>query len=114
VRIFKPSHHATKYDSYGMPTVIILNLFFSRGGSRIDFLTEDLVVSEEDGIRLYHSTRKGQRGVSKERKLMCHLPPTIHTEVTQKLSFYSIRRTLLGEKYPTTRYAIDESGKHDK
>jgi hypothetical protein len=59
--------------------VVLLYLFFSRGGAGIDSLIEDLVASEEDGFRLYHCTRKGQHGVSAERKLLCHLPPTVHT-----------------------------------
>jgi hypothetical protein len=45
-------------------TIIVLYLFFIKGGSGIDCLTEDLVASKTDGIRLYHRTRKGQRGVS--------------------------------------------------
>jgi hypothetical protein len=95
--------------------VVLLNLFFIRGGFGIDCLTEDLVASAEDGISLYHRTRKGQRGVSVARKLLCHLPPTVHTEVIQMLYFFdSIRHTLSGEKYPIARWAIDASEKHDK
>jgi hypothetical protein len=39
-------------------TVVILYLFFSRGGSGIDCLTEDLIPSEDDGTRMYHRARK--------------------------------------------------------
>jgi hypothetical protein len=64
-------------------TTIVLYLFFNRGDAGIDCLTEDLVTSEEDGLRLYYRTRKGQRGVSAERKLLGHLPPTVHPKVIQ-------------------------------
>jgi hypothetical protein len=46
--------------------VVLLYLFFSRGGAGIECSTENLVTSEEDGLCLYHRTRKGQRGVSAE------------------------------------------------
>jgi hypothetical protein len=61
-------------------TVVILYLFCNRGGSYIDCLTEDLVASKNDGIRLYHHrTRKGQCGMSGKRTLLCHLPTIVHT-----------------------------------
>jgi hypothetical protein len=41
--------------------VVILYFIFTRGGGSIDYLTEDLVASKEDGIRMYHRTRNGQR-----------------------------------------------------
>jgi hypothetical protein len=56
------------------------------------------------------------RGLSSERKLLGHLPPTIHTKAIQMLPFFdSIRRNIsLGRKCPTVRWAIDGSKKHDK
>jgi hypothetical protein len=44
------------------------------------------------------------------------MPPTVHTEVIQMLLFFdTIRPTLLGGKYPTTRWAINTiTEKHDK
>jgi len=96
-------------------TVVLLYLFFSRGGAGIGCLTEDLVASEADGLRLYHRTRKGQREVSAERKLLCHLPPTVHSEVVQMLLFFdAIRHTLSDGKYPTARWAISTSERHDR
>jgi hypothetical protein len=93
-------------------SVVLLYLFFSRGGAGIGWLTEDLVASEVDGLRLYHRTRKGQRGVSAERKLLCHLPPTAHTEVIQMLLLSdTTRHTLSGGKYPTARLAINTTEK---
>jgi hypothetical protein len=58
-------------------STVILCLFFNNGGSGIDCLTEDLVAVKNDGIRLYHRTRKGQRAVSTKRKLLCHLQCTL-------------------------------------
>jgi hypothetical protein len=72
--------------------VVILYLYFSRGGSGIDGLTEDLVAFEDDGIRLYNRTKKGQCGVSAERIPLCHLPPTVHTDVIQMLLFFDFAR----------------------
>jgi hypothetical protein len=87
----------------------LLYLFFNRMGADIDCLTENLIASEENGLRLYHRTRKGQRGVSVERKLLCHLPPTlVHAEEIQMLLFFDTTRHLLsGGKYPTARWAIN-------
>jgi hypothetical protein len=88
-------------------TVVIVCLFFSRGGACIDCLTEDPVASKEDGIRMYRRARKGQLGVSAEGKLMCHLPNTVPAEVINVLLFVDeIRRKISCEKYPT-RWAID-------
>jgi hypothetical protein len=68
--------------------VVILYLCVSRRGSCIAFLSEDFVASEEDGIRLYHRAIQGQRGVSSERKQLCHLSLTVHTKVIQVLLFF--------------------------
>jgi hypothetical protein len=38
-------------------TLAIMYVLFSQGGSGIDCLTEDLVTSEDDGIRMYHRKR---------------------------------------------------------
>jgi hypothetical protein len=93
---------------------VVLNLFFSRGGSCMDYLTADLVATEVNGIRVYYRTREGQRGVPSERTLRCHLPPTIHTEVIQMLSFFdSIRQHLSGEKCPIAHWAIDVSKNYE-
>jgi hypothetical protein len=94
--------------------VVILCLFFNRGGFGIDCLTEDLVASEEDGTRLYHRTRKGQHGVSAERKLLCHFPPAVHTEVIQMLLSLILFNALSREENTRERWAIDASEKHDK
>jgi hypothetical protein len=95
--------------------VVLLYLFFSRGGANTGYIIEDLAASEADGLRLYHHTRKCQREVLAERKLLCHLPPTVHTEAIQMLMlFNTIRHTLSGGKYPTTRWAISTSERHDK
>jgi hypothetical protein len=48
---------------------IIAVLLFCCGGATVENLNEDLVASKEDGLRLYHRARKGQLGVSAERKL---------------------------------------------
>jgi hypothetical protein len=53
-------------------SVAVMHLFFNGGGSGIDCITEDLVASNTDGIRLHHLTLKGERGVSSKRKLLCH------------------------------------------
>jgi hypothetical protein len=77
-------------------TIVILYLFFNRGGSYIDRLTEDIVASKNDGIRLYHHrTRKGQCGMSGKRKLLCRLPPIVHTEVIHVLLFFDSLRRLI-------------------
>jgi hypothetical protein len=87
--------------------VLLYLLLFSRGGSSIGCLTEDLVASEADGLRLYHRTRKGQREVSAERKLLCRMSPIVHTEVIHMSMFLdTIRHTLSGGKYPIARWAI--------
>jgi hypothetical protein len=68
--------------------VVTLHLFFNKGGSDIDCLTENLVASKTDGIRMYYRTRKGQGGVLTERELMCNLPPNVHIEVLHVLLFF--------------------------
>jgi hypothetical protein len=77
-------------------------LLFKWGGFSIECFTEDFVASHTDGIRMYHRTRKGQRGVSIERKLLCHLTPIVHTEVIQVLLFFDSLRRYLGRKIDLT------------
>jgi hypothetical protein len=90
-------------------SIVVMYLLFNGGGSGIDCLAEDLVAFKTDGIRMYHRTRKGQCGVSPQRKLLCHLPPNVNTEVIQMLSFFdSLRHTISGREFQ-----IDLTEKHD-
>jgi hypothetical protein len=66
-------------------------------------------------VKALRMARKGQREVSAERKLLCHMPPTVHTEVIHILLFFdTIRHTLSGGKYPTARWAISTSERHER
>jgi hypothetical protein len=56
-------------------TAVLIRTSRSQFGSIIMFVR----------IRLYHRTRKGQSGVFAERKVLCKLPPSVHTEVTKAL-----------------------------
>jgi hypothetical protein len=54
-------------------SLVLLYLFFSIGGSGIDYLTDDLSAFMIDGILLYHRKRRGQRGVLVDRKPLRNL-----------------------------------------
>jgi hypothetical protein len=46
-------------------------------------------------VVLYHGTRKGPRGTSTERKLLCELPDTAHPDITNLLRYFDAARTKL-------------------
>jgi hypothetical protein len=73
-------------------TIVILYMFFNRGGSGIAFLNEDLVTSKDDKIRMYHRTRKGPRRWLAKRKQWCYLPPSVYTKVIHMLLFFDSLR----------------------
>jgi hypothetical protein len=59
------------------------------------------------GILLYHGTRKGQRGTSTERKLLCELPDSAHRDIAELLKYFDAARTKFSAgKIPDRRWAI--------
>jgi hypothetical protein len=71
------------------------------------------------GILLYHGTRKGQRGTSTERKLMCELPASAHPDIAELRRYFDVARTkfsagkILDKRWaislhePTTNWTAD-------
>jgi hypothetical protein len=45
------------------------------------------------GILLFQRTKKGQRGTSTERKLLCDLPGTAHPDIANLLRYFDAART---------------------
>eukprot|EP00873_Tetraselmis_striata_P023058 jgi/Tetstr1/443322/TSEL_031337.t1 len=50
--------------------VVVLCLFFCRGGVGVEFRTDDLTAGPDGGILLYHRDRKGQHGADASKKLL--------------------------------------------
>jgi hypothetical protein len=67
----------------------------------------DLLCTPTRGILLYHGTRKGQRGTSTERKLVCELPDPTHLDIAELLRYFDVARTKFSAgKIPDRRWAI--------
>jgi hypothetical protein len=60
---------------------VLLAEFFCRGGARVEYRSGDMLCTPTGGILLHHGTRKGQRGTSTERKLLCELPASAHPDI---------------------------------
>jgi hypothetical protein len=59
------------------------------------------------GIFLYPGTRKGQRGTSTERKLLCELPDLAHPDTAEQLKYFDAARTKFSAgKIPDMWWAI--------
>jgi hypothetical protein len=87
---------------------VLLSTFFCRGGARVECRFADLLCTPTDGILLYHGTRKGQRGTSTERKLLCELPDSAHPNIAELLRYFDVARTKLSAgNIPDRGWAIN-------
>ena len=95
--------------------VVVLFLFFCRGGAGVECLSGDLVVSPEGGILLYHRVRKGQRGADADKKLLCQLPAAARGDVADLLRYFDgARQVYAGGRMPVARWAIGHKEQHAK
>jgi hypothetical protein len=68
---------------------VLMSTFFCRGGAGVECRSGDMLCTPTCGILLYHGTRKGQRGTSTERSLLCELPDSSHTDTqTEVLKYF--------------------------
>eukprot|EP00873_Tetraselmis_striata_P006291 jgi/Tetstr1/426555/TSEL_001631.t1 len=72
--------------------VVVLCLFFYRGGAGVECRTGDLTVGPDGGILLYHRDRKGQRGVDASKKLLCQVPTSAHADIAALLHYFDAAR----------------------
>eukprot|EP00873_Tetraselmis_striata_P012026 jgi/Tetstr1/432290/TSEL_021692.t1 len=73
--------------------VVVLCLFFCRGGAGVECRTGDLTVGPPDcGILLYHCDRKVQRGADASKKLLCQLPASAHADIAELLHYIDAAR----------------------
>jgi hypothetical protein len=72
---------------------VLLSTFFCRGGARVECRSGDLLCTPTGGILLCHEMRKGQRGTSTERKLLCELPDSAHPDIAELLRYFDAART---------------------
>jgi hypothetical protein len=86
---------------------VLLAAFFCRGGVGVECRSANLLCTPTGGILLYHGTKKGQRGTSTERKLLCELPASAHPDIAELLQYFDAARTKLSAgKIPDRRWAI--------
>jgi hypothetical protein len=86
---------------------VLMSTFLCRGGAGVECLSGDLLCTPTGGILLYHGTRKGQRGTSTERKLMCELPDSAHPAIAELLRYFDAARTKFSAgKIPERPWAI--------
>jgi hypothetical protein len=65
-----------------------------------------MVCTPTGGILFNHKTRKGQRGTSTERKLLCELPNTADLDIAELLGYFDSARTKFSAgKIPDQRRA---------
>eukprot|EP00873_Tetraselmis_striata_P005983 jgi/Tetstr1/426247/TSEL_016567.t1 len=89
--------------------VLVLCLFFCRGGVGVECRTGDLTVGPDGGILLYHRDRKGQRGADASKKLLCQLPASVHAGIAELLRYFAAtRRVFAGGRVPAARWAISQ------
>eukprot|EP00873_Tetraselmis_striata_P038663 jgi/Tetstr1/458927/TSEL_000391.t1 len=89
-------------------TIVVLCLFFCRGGAGVECRTGDLTVGPDGGILLYHRDRKGQRCADASKKLLCQLPPSAHADITAMLHYFdAARHVFAGVRMLAARWAIN-------
>eukprot|EP00873_Tetraselmis_striata_P018362 jgi/Tetstr1/438626/TSEL_027177.t1 len=87
--------------------VVVLCLFFCRGGAGVECLTGDLTVGPDGGILLYHRDRKGQCGADASKKLLCQQPASAHADIAALLhNFDAARQVFAGGRVLAARWAI--------
>eukprot|EP00873_Tetraselmis_striata_P017714 jgi/Tetstr1/437978/TSEL_026608.t1 len=90
--------------------VVVLCLFFCRGGAEVECRTADLTVGPDGGILLYHRNRKGQRGADASKKLLCQLRASAHADIAELLHYFdAARQVFAGGRVPAARWAISQS-----
>eukprot|EP00873_Tetraselmis_striata_P002317 jgi/Tetstr1/422581/TSEL_013388.t1 len=90
-------------------TIVVLCLFFCRGGAGVECRTGDLTVGPDGGILLYHRDRKGQRCADASKKLLCQLPPSAHADITAMLHYFdAARHVFAGVRMLAARWAINQ------
>jgi hypothetical protein len=86
---------------------VLLSTFFCRGGEGVECRYGHLLCTPTGGILLYHGARKGQRGTSTERRLLCELPDSAHPNIAELLKYLDASRTKFSDgKIPDMRWAI--------
>jgi hypothetical protein len=86
---------------------MIIFTFFGRGGEGVECRCGNMQCTPTGGILLYHRTRKGQRGTSTERKMLCELPDSAHPVIAELLGYFDAARTKFSpRKIPDKRWAI--------
>eukprot|EP00873_Tetraselmis_striata_P005540 jgi/Tetstr1/425804/TSEL_016183.t1 len=89
--------------------VVVLCLFFCRGGAGVECRTGDLTVDPDGGILLYHRDRKGQRGADASKKLLCQLPASAHADIAELLHYFdAARQVFAGGRVLAARWAISQ------
>eukprot|EP00873_Tetraselmis_striata_P042740 jgi/Tetstr1/463004/TSEL_007943.t1 len=96
--------------------VVVLCLFFCRGGAGVECRTGDLTVGPDGGIiLLYHRDRKGQRGADASKKLLCQLPASAHADIAELLHYFdAARQVFAGGRVLAARWAIRQREGHAK
>eukprot|EP00873_Tetraselmis_striata_P017697 jgi/Tetstr1/437961/TSEL_026591.t1 len=88
--------------------VVVLCLFFCRGGAGVECRTSDLTVGPDGGILLYHD-RKGRRGADASKKLLCQLPASAHADIAELLHYFdAAREVFAGGRVSAARWAISQ------
>jgi hypothetical protein len=84
-----------------------VHTFFCRGEAGVKCRSRDLLCTPTGGILPYRGTIKGQRGTSTERKLLCELPDSAHSDIAELLRYIDAARTKFSAgKIPDIRWAI--------
>eukprot|EP00873_Tetraselmis_striata_P045955 jgi/Tetstr1/466219/TSEL_010777.t1 len=95
--------------------VVVLCLFFCRGGAGVVCRKGDLTVGPDGGILLYHCGRKGQRGADASKKLLCQLPASAHADIAELLHYFDAARQVFASgRVPAARWAISQREGHAK
>eukprot|EP00873_Tetraselmis_striata_P023802 jgi/Tetstr1/444066/TSEL_003306.t1 len=89
--------------------IVVLCLFFCRGGAGVECRTGDLTVGPDGGILLYHRDRKGQRGADASKKLLCQVPASAHADIAALLHYFDdARQVFAGGRVLAARWAISQ------
>eukprot|EP00873_Tetraselmis_striata_P002459 jgi/Tetstr1/422723/TSEL_013520.t1 len=95
--------------------VVVLCLFFCRGGAGMECRTGDVTVGPDGGILLYHRDRKGQRIADASQKLLCQRPASAHADIAELLHYFdAARQVFAGGRVLAARWAISQREGHAK
>jgi hypothetical protein len=68
----------------------LMSTFFCRGGAGVECRSGYLLCTPTGGTT---EREKGQRGTSTERKLLCELPDSSHSDIAELLKYFDAART---------------------